>query len=80
MDAGIPRKEFWTHSVWEDEVWEDDESLRSFVQNFSYGRIMADLLPDMGQTRFFRFEADGSAIPPDWDESSRRMRERETGA
>jgi hypothetical protein len=48
MDADVPRKEFWTLSV-----WEDDEALRSFVQNMPHGRVMTDLLPDMGQTRFF---------------------------
>lgn len=69
MDADVPRKEFWR---------EDPESLRSFVQNMPHGRIMTDLLPDMGQTRFFHFEVDGSSIPPDWNESRRRMRE--TGA
>ena len=71
MDADVPRKEFWTLSV-----WEDPESLRSFVQNMPHGRIMTDLLPDMGQTRFFPFEVDRSSIPPDWEESKRRMRER----
>ena len=71
MDADIPRKEFWTLSV-----WRDDESLRSLVQNVPHGRVMTDLLPDMGQTRFFHFEVDASSILPDWNESRRRMRER----
>ena len=71
LDANVPRREFWTLSVWEDE-----ESLWRFVQRTPHGRVMTDLLPDMGQTSFFPFKVDGSSIPPDWEATKRRMRER----
>jgi hypothetical protein len=37
---------------------------------------MADLLPHMGQTEFLPFKVDGSSIPPDWENTKGRMRER----
>jgi heme-degrading monooxygenase HmoA len=71
LDANVPSREFWTLSVWEDE-----ESLRRFVQRTPHGRVMTDLLSDMGQTSFFPFKVDGSSIPPGWEATKRRMRER----
>ena len=71
LDANVPSREFWTLSVWEDE-----ESLRRFVQRTPHGHVMTDLLPDMGQTEFFAFKVDGSSVPPDWEDTKRRMRER----
>lgn len=71
LDANVPSREFWTLSV-----WEDDESLRRFVQRTPHNRVMTDLLADMGQTEFFPFNVDGSSIPPDWEGTKRRMRER----
>jgi hypothetical protein len=71
LDANVPSREFWTLSVWEDE-----DSLRRFVQRTPHSRVMMDLLPDIGQTRFFPFKMDGSSIPPDWEDAKRRMRER----
>ncbi len=71
LDANLPSRKFWTLSVWEDE-----ESLRRFVQRRPHGRVMMDLLPDMGQTSFLPFKVDGSSIPLDWESTKRRMRER----
>ena len=71
LDANVPGKEFWTLSVWEDE-----ESLREFVRRVPHRTVMKDLLPHMGQTEFFPFKVDGSSVPPDWDDTRRRMRER----
>lgn len=67
----MPGKQFWTLSVWEDE-----EHLWRFVQRTPHGRVMTDLLPDMGQTEFFSWELGGSSVPPSWEEAGRRMRER----
>jgi 3-phenylpropionate/trans-cinnamate dioxygenase ferredoxin component len=72
-DAHVLAKEFWTLSL-----WEDRESLWRFVQRVPHSRAMADLLPGMGQTKFFHFEVDGSSVPPDWEETKPRLRERET--
>jgi nitrite reductase/ring-hydroxylating ferredoxin subunit len=41
---------------------------------------MKDLLAHMGQTEFFHFEVSGSSVPPDWQETKRRMREQEMDA
>lgn len=75
LDANVPGKEFWTLSV-----WEDREYLWQFVQRIPHSRAMTDLLPHMGQTDFFHFEVNGSSVPPDWQETKRRMREREPDA
>jgi hypothetical protein len=71
LDANVLNRDFWTLSVWENE-----ESLRRFVQRNPHGRVMTDLLPDMGQTEFLPFKVNGSSIPPDWKDTKRRMRER----
>ena len=75
LDAHPLAKEFWTLSV-----WEDRDSLWRFVQNMPHSRTMQDLLPHMGETGFFHFEVAGSSVPPDWQETKRRMQERETEA
>ena len=75
LDAHPLAKEFWTLSV-----WEDRESLWNFVQKMPHSQAMQDLLPHMKQTEFFHFEVAGSSVPPDWQESKRRMRERGTEA
>ena len=75
LDAHPLAKEFWTLSV-----WEDRDSLWRFVQKMPHSRAMKDLLPHMGQTEFFHFEVKGTSVPPDWQETKRRMREQETDA
>ena len=72
LDANVPGKEFWTLSV-----WRDRESLWRFVQRMPHSRAMTDLVPHMRQTEFFHFMVNGAAVPPDWEEAKRRMRERE---
>jgi len=71
LDTNIPGKEFWTLSV-----WEDRDSLWRFVERMPHSQAMQDLVPHMRQTEFFHFEVDGSSVPPDWQETRRRMRER----
>ncbi len=73
LDAHPLAKEFWTLSV-----WEDRDSLWRFVHRLPHSQAMQDLLPHMGETGFFHFEVKGSAVPPDWQRTKRRMRERET--
>ena len=75
LDAHPLAKEFWTLSV-----WEDRESLWHFVERMPHTQAMQDLLPHMKQTEFFHFEVKGSSVPPDWQETKRRMRERGTEA
>ena len=69
MDANVVGKEFWTLSV-----WEDKESLRRVVARALDGHVMTNLIPDMGQTEFFRFEVDRSSVPPNWEDIKRRIR------
>ena len=57
-------------------MWEDEASLRRFFQQNPHEKVMMDLLPHMGQTAFFPFKVDASSIPPDWEDTKRRMRER----
>ena len=71
LDANVLNRDFWTLYVWEDE-----KSLRRFVQRNPHGRVMTDLLPNMGQTVFLPFKVDGSSIPPNWEDTERRVRER----
>ena len=71
LDAKVLSRDFWTLSVWEDKA-----SLRRFVQHNPHEKVMMDLLPHMGQTAFFPFNMDASSIPPDWEDTKRRMRER----
>jgi uncharacterized protein DUF3291 len=71
--ANVAGKEYWTLSV-----WEDAEALRRFVHRTPHGEIMRDLLPDMGQTKFVRWKAKGSSVPPDWGAAKERVRERQT--
>ena len=47
-----------------------------FVERMPHSQAMQDLVPHMGQTEFFHFEVDGFSVPPDWQETRRRMRER----
>jgi nitrite reductase/ring-hydroxylating ferredoxin subunit len=75
LDAHPLAKEFWTLSV-----WEDREFLWRFVQRMPHSQAMQNLLPHMSETEFFHFELDGSSVPPDWQETKRRMREREMAA
>jgi 3-phenylpropionate/trans-cinnamate dioxygenase ferredoxin subunit len=75
LDAHPLAKEFWTLSV-----WEDREYLWHFVQKMPHSKAMKDLLPHMNQTEFFHFEVRGDSVPPDWQETKRRMRERGTEA
>ena len=70
LDANVPSRKFWTLSVWEDE-----ESLMRFVGRNPHGRIMTDLLPHMGQTKFIHWKVSGSSVPPDWEEAKGRMPE-----
>jgi len=71
LDAKVLSRDFWTLSVWEDEA-----SLRRFVQQNPHEKVMMDLLPHMGQPAFVPFKVDASSIPPDWEDTKRRMRER----
>ncbi len=63
------RKEFWTLSVWEDEA-----ALMAFVHDAPHVQIMDAIAPHMGETKFVRWEVQGSGVPPTWREAFSRLR------
>ena len=71
LDEKVLNRYFLTLLVLENKVF-----LKRCVQLNPHGRVMTDLLPDMGQTEFLPFKVNGSSIPPDWKDTKRRMRER----
>jgi hypothetical protein len=66
--AELMRKRFWTLSV-----WEDDLALMDFVQAVPHGRIMRELAPHMGKTRFDQWTARAEEIPLNWREARQRV-------
>jgi heme-degrading monooxygenase HmoA len=63
LKADIPRKTFWTFSVWEDEA-----SLAAFARSSPHRQLARRLVPHMGPTRFRTFELRGDRLPMTWDE------------
>ncbi len=68
MRAKLLSRQFWTLSV-----WEDGRSLMNFVAKVPHGEVMKALSAHMGPTKFSQWKILGSAIPPKWDEATRRM-------
>ena len=66
--AQLMRKRFWTVSV-----WEDDLALMDFVQAAPHGRIMSQLAPHMGKTRFDQWTVHAEDIPMDWAAARQRV-------
>lgn len=61
-------KKFWTLSA-----WRDDAALRAFVQAPPHVRLMAALVPHMGETKFVRWTIKGSQLPLTWDDALPRL-------
>ena len=66
--AELLRKRFWTLSV-----WEDNQSLMDFVEAVPHGRIMQQLAPHMGKTRFEQWAVQAEEIPLKWPASRTRI-------
>ena len=62
------RKQFATLSIWADE-----QALAAFTAHSPHRELMADLAPEMGDTRFVRWTIRGSDGRPSWDEALRRL-------
>ena len=62
------RKQYATLSVWIDEP-----ALAAFTRENPHGRLMADLAPDMGPTKFVRWTITGADGRPSWSEALRRL-------
>jgi hypothetical protein len=63
------RKHYATLSVWRDET-----ALDAFAQAHPHDQLVADLAPEMGQTKFVRWTASGSNGRPSWNEALERLR------
>jgi hypothetical protein len=62
------RKHYATLSVWRDEA-----ALDTFAQAQPHGRLMNELAPAMGPTKFVRWTISGAAGPPSWTEALDRL-------
>ena len=49
------------------------QALQAFVAEHPHVDIMSAIAPDMGRTRFVRWQVQGSALPPPWSEALRRI-------
>jgi quinol monooxygenase YgiN len=67
LRAKILQRNFWTLSVWENEG-----ALIDFVTKVPHREAMKKISPYMAATKFTRWKARGSAIPPDWKDAIRR--------
>jgi heme-degrading monooxygenase HmoA len=68
LDARPFSKKFWTLSVWRDE-----QSLRDFVEGMPHSKIMQELAPHMGKSRFAQWHVESGEIPLDWDAAKARL-------
>jgi hypothetical protein len=68
MLAEPVRKHYATLSVWRDEA-----ALDAFARAHPHDRLMADLAPRMGPTRFVRWTILGSEGPPSWATALQRL-------
>jgi len=66
-------RNFWTLSAWEDE-----KALMDFVAKIPHGQAMKDLLPQMGPTKFTRWNVPGSELPLKWEDAMQRSRRGES--
>lgn len=62
------RKQYATLSVWVDEG-----ALAAFADESPHHRLMSELSPDMGPTKFVRWKIGGSDGWPSWSEALRRL-------
>ncbi len=62
------RKQYATLSV-----WESYEVLAAFSRTEPHGRLMAELAPEMGDTKFVRWTIRGAEGRPTWREALRRL-------
>jgi hypothetical protein len=70
MRAKLLSCRFWTLSV-----WENQRTLMDFVAKVPHGEVMRRLSSHMGATKFTNWKILGSAIPPSWDDATRRVSE-----
>ena len=62
------RKHYATLSVWRDEA-----ALGAFARVHPHDRLMRDLAPEMGTTKFVRWTISGAKGPPSWADALARL-------
>jgi hypothetical protein len=62
------RKHYATLSVWRDEA-----ALGAFARAHPHDRLMRDLTPEMGPTKFVRWTISGAKGPPSWADALARL-------
>jgi hypothetical protein len=55
-------------------IWRDAAALDAFARAHPHDRLMADLAPAMGHTRFVRWTIRGTDGPPSWENALERLR------
>ena len=68
MLAEPVRKHYATLSVWRDEA-----ALGAFAGAHPHDRLMRDLAPEMGPTKFVRWTISGAKGPPSWADALTRL-------
>ena len=56
-------------------VWRDEAALDAFAKAHPHDRLVAELSPAMGQTKFVRWTISGADGRPSWDDALVRMKE-----
>jgi hypothetical protein len=54
-------------------VWRDEDALTGFARTQPHARLMSDLAPEMGATRFVRWTISGEQGEPTWDQALQRL-------
>jgi quinol monooxygenase YgiN len=55
-------------------VWRDEAALQAFAGTEPHKRLMSELAPDMGETRFVRWTIPGGQGAPSWEQALQRLR------
>ncbi|MGH7808386.1 MAG: DUF3291 domain-containing protein [Thermodesulfobacteriota bacterium] len=66
--AHLLQGRFWTLSIWEDEG-----ALMEFLRSGVHEETMTGLREHLGETEFVKWNILGSAVPPTWEESLKRL-------
>jgi len=70
LEAAILSKTLWTLSV-----WRDRQSLAGFVEAMPHSRVIRDMIPDMGESKFAYWTAESKEIPLDWIGAKARLQQ-----
>ncbi len=63
-------RNFWTLSA-----WQDAQTLAEFVRSKPHVQAMSNLRGHLGATKFIKWRAQGSVLPPTWAEAMERIQD-----